>query len=187
MKIGLHVGAGPVRYPNSEVLRWTNIDISDLHSPDVLLDCLQLSSHFGESYADYMVSQHHLEHLAYPGDVTTFLKVARHTLKPGGILRLAVPDIGRIAKAYAEGSDMKFIYGPDFNGYYYKDCPAERMFYFCREWSHTFLPDWWLMRELLQDAGFVKVRECHPNDSEIPCFSHDRFISESLYVEARKP
>lgn len=186
MRVGLHVGCGPIKYPSTEAWTWTNIDISDQHSPDIQMDCLQLSSKFGDNYADWIVSQHHIEHLAYPGDVMTFLKVCRHVLKPGGILRLAVPDIGKIAKAYAAGDDMTFIYGMEHKGFEHKDCPAERLLYFMRAWSHTFIPDWALMRELLNDAGFSHIRECHSNDTEIPGFTYDRFQSESLYVEAKK-
>lgn len=187
MKHGLHVGCGPIKYPNTEAWEWTNIDIEPSHNPDLVLDCLKLSVNFGENYADWISTCHHIEHLDYPNDVLTFLKVARHTLKPGGIIRIAVPDLFKAAISYVGGSDMTFIYGKDHKGYYYKDCPAERFLYFMRAWSHTFVPDFGLMKDLLTEAGFVSIRECSPNDSEIDGFSYDRFISESLYMEAKKP
>lgn len=186
MMHGLSIGCGPIRHPNGPGYYWTHIDIEPSHNPDVCMDALLISSRFGEDSVDFIESTHCIEHLAYPNDVVTFLKVAHHTLKPNGILRLAVPDLELVAKAYAAGDDLKFIYGAAHRGFYYKDCAAERFMYFARAWEHTVLFDYPLLSSLLSDAGFRIIRKCGVNESELPNWTHDRFPSESLYVECRK-
>lgn len=182
--IKLHIGCGPIRMEDG----WTNIDINSSPAVDVVMNCLEISAKFGEGTISAIWMCHALEHLAYPDDVMTFLRVARHALCPGGIMRLAVPDLEIAARAFANGSDLKFLYGPEFKGFYHKDCRAERMTFFCREWQHTMMFDFCLLSDLLRDAGFEsnKILRCDFNRSGIPGFHHDRFESESLYVECRK-
>lgn len=190
MKQFIHMFCGPIHLNSTEAWKWTNVDHELSHRPDVVLDALKMSEHFGENFADAIWACHGLEHLSHTQekqDTLTFLKVAKHTLKPGGIIRIAVPDLFKAAISYTSGSDMTFLYGKEHKGFFFYDRPAERFTYFMRAWDHTVVFDFPLLKEMLQDAGFVKIRECSPNDSEIDGFSHDRFISESLYVEARKP
>lgn len=181
MSLLLHIGCGPIRIGG-----WTNIDQNESPATDIVMDALHISARFGENSAEAVYSTHFLEHLAYPNDVVTFLKVAHHTLKPFGILRIGVPDLELVARAYVGGSDLKEIYGAEHRGFYYKDCAAERFMYFAREWSHTILFDYPLLSGLLADAGFVNIRKRGVNESELPNWTHDRFASESLYCECRK-
>lgn len=181
----LHTGCGPIRYPG-----WVNVDIEPSHNPDVVLDVTKdLLAYFGPESVDYHLNTHSLEHYTpWPDGPLNFLRQAREVLKPGGVMRIAVPDLGLICKAYAAGSDLTFIYHEGHKGFYHYDCPAERLLYFTREWGHTFLPDFDLLRRVLVDAGFDESRIVRKqfNDSAIPGFHYDRYESESLYVEATK-
>ena len=185
-KFALHVGCGPIRIASHAEINWINIDIEPSHKPDLVLDCLKLSEHFGENYADYIWSCHHLEHMAYPEGVLKCLDEFRRVLKPGGIVRIASPNLAVVAKAYVEGSDLTFMYGKNHKGYYYKDTPAERFLYFMRAWQHTFVPDPDQITGLLTEVGFRNIQIKAPNESAIPGWRHDRFIPDSLYVEASK-
>jgi len=127
-----------------------------------------------------------LEHLAYPTKVEQFLWHCRDRLARGGLLRLAVPDLERVARGYARGHDLKAIYGETFKGFYAIDCPAERFLYFMREWRHTMVYDFDLLARHLKRAGFTDFKPMKVNESKIPGFHYDRFESESLYVEAVK-
>lgn len=186
MKKGLHVGCGPIKILSTPNVEWTNIDIQSLFNPDICMDCLDIQDEFGDDSFDYIWTCHHLEHLKYPNETVEFLEQCYRVLKDNGILRIAVPDLEKVAEAYVEGSDLKFIYGDQGKFFYYKDTPAERFLYFMREWEHQICFDFDLLQDLLADAGFVIVGKRDPGVSNIQDFTYDRMISESLYVEAVK-
>lgn len=173
----LHVGSGKIKLDG-----YINIDIEPSHEPDICADVLTLDY----SDIDVIYSQHMIEHLIYPADTMRCLSLFYKWLKPGGILRISVPDLELAAKAYAEGRSLKFLYGEDFKGYYFRDTPAERLNFFVREWQHKMTFDFGLLHRLLSDVGFVNIFNREANESAITDFCHDRFISESLYVEAIK-
>lgn len=183
MNTWLHIGSGPIYMDG-----WVNIDWGEHFRTDLCIDCLKLDKFVAADSIDRILSTHHLEHLAYPADVQSFLAQCYRVLRPGGVMRLAVPDLKLVATAYANGSDLKEIYGATFKGYYHRDCAAERFQYWAREWSHTFLPDFELMDALLREAGFSagKIMKVPPNQSVWPDYHHDRYISESLYLEVTR-
>lgn len=184
MKHYLHIGCGPIHIPSTPEVNWTNIDHQEIHRPDIVMDCLNLAARFDQWSIDGIWSCHMLEHLNYPRDTQWFLSGCHYILKPGSIIRLAVPDLEKIAAAYVRGDGLEFIYGKEFKGYYYKDCPAERFHFFMHAWEHKIVFDFRLLFTLLQEAGFTNVKRQHYNRSDNRDFHHDRFESESLYVEA---
>lgn len=178
--MNLHIGSGPIHLPG-----FTNIDKEAFHNPDVVMDCLDLRMKYGKNVADIIYSCHHIEHLKYPTDSNYFLKVCHDVLKPGGVLRLVVPDLMRVAGKYVAGQDLKDIYNGNF--FYHIDCPAERFMYFCREWEHKILLDEQLLTQLLKDAGFEKIKWCVFGQSDTPELRGlDRFESESMVLESTK-
>lgn len=89
---------------------YVNVDVRRLPSVDLVAtpkDCLRLFS--GRCEEVYI--SHVLEHFESPGkdarkhdeSVLGFLAVLHGLLKPGGRLRVAVPDFGVIARLYVEG------------------------------------------------------------------------------------
>lgn len=177
MAMKLHIGSGPIYLEG-----WVNIDISDAHKSDICADVLTLD--FKE--VDVIYSCHFFEHLSYPNDAIKALSLFYNWLRPGGVLRLAVPDLGLAAVDYVMKGDLKFLYGGDFKGYYHKDTPCERFNFFIKAWEHQMCYDFELLKSLLQDGGFETIYKTGANQSQIQNFNHDRFISESLYVEAIK-
>lgn len=163
---------------------WVNMDISDIHKTDVCADVLKVD--FYENYFDAIYGCHGLEHIAYPENTVECLSRFYKWLKPNGILRLSVPDLNKAVSAYVGSGDLSRLYGKDFKGFYYKDTKAERLNFFVKEWQHTICYDFELLFLLLKDAGFSNIERMCANESAIPNFNHDRFISESLYVEAIK-
>jgi predicted SAM-dependent methyltransferase len=181
-KVKLHLGAGPIHLKG-----WVNIDIEPTHKPDICMDYLDLDEVYPENHVDLIYSCHSIEHLPYPHGVVEFFNQCNRVLKPGGTLRLVVPSLMMVASKYAAGEDLKDVYGSNFKGYYYKDCPAERMTYFMREWSHTIVFDEGLLRSLLLDAGFKNIRFPAFGFSEIKELRNlDRFATESLSAECDK-
>ncbi len=174
----LHIGSGKIRIPG-----FTNIDIEPSHEPDICDDILKLD--FPPNSVPVIYSCHFLEHLNVR-DAGICLALCYKWLQPGGILRLAVPSLEIAAQAYVNGSDMKFLYGAEFKGYYLHDSPCERFNYFMKEWEHKLIYDYQQLGQMLFDAGFRNIGKKEANQSLIPGFNYDRFIPESLYVEAIK-
>lgn len=183
MKTLLHVGCGPIKLPG-----FVNIDIDPAHKPDIVLDCCHLNERFSVETVDAIFSCHMLEHLDYATGVLLFLDQAKFAMKPGGVLRIVVPDLEKVAKAYAAGSDLKFIYGESFKSYYYNpESAAERFHFFITSWQHQIVFDFELLLSLLADTGFTHIKRCAFGQSATPELRGiDRFESESLCVEAVK-
>ncbi len=169
-------GCGPIKLDG-----YINIDIEPSHNPDICGDILTMDF----EGLDVIYSCHMLEHLEV-NDAATALALFCKWLRPGGILRLAVPSLEIAAQAYVGGSDMKFLYGADFKGYYLHDTPCERFNFFMKEWSHKITYDFQQLGTMLSNAGFKIIERKEANSSAIPGFDYDRFISESLYVECIK-
>ena len=82
---------------------WTNLD---LISEDIEVLCHDLTSGlpFPDEHFDAVYHSHVLEHLK-PNDGLKLLQECFRVLKPGGIVRVVVPDLERIAKLYLEMHD----------------------------------------------------------------------------------
>jgi ubiquinone/menaquinone biosynthesis C-methylase UbiE len=65
---------------------------------------------FANGYADLVYASHCLEHFGFR-EVPLVLAEWVRVLKPGGILRIAVPDFQVIAKAYAAGVPLSELRG----------------------------------------------------------------------------
>lgn len=160
------------------------MDMSQVHKTDILGDVLQ--SHFDDNTWDAIYGCHGLEHLLYPVDTVECLNRFYRWLKPGGVLRISVPNLELAVRAYQGSKDLRFLYGNDFKAYYHKDTACERLNFFVKAWEHQICFDFELLSSLFADAGFIDIRNCEPNESIIPGFNYDRMLTESLYVEAIK-
>lgn len=185
MKRILHAGSGPIiiRSPHSE---WVNIDICDSHKPDFVLDYTKdLVPTFGEKFFDLVYSCHSIEHVPFPGGLESALSQFYQVLRPGGVLRIVVPDLMKVATKYVANQDLRDIFvGP---GKYHEgpDFPATRFMFWARGWEHTVLLDFKLLSHFLNKAGFRMVYQTEFNQSTFPELSgNDRFEVESMQVEA---
>jgi predicted SAM-dependent methyltransferase len=183
MKLLLHLGCGPIHLEG-----WVNVDNQQAHMPLVCMDYLKLSCAFDENSADAIFACHTIEHLDYPADTVRFFEQTFKVLKPGGTLRVVVPDLTLIAEAYADGSDLKFIYGTEGKWFYHKEnSAAERFHFFMHAWEHKMVFDFSLLAMLAEDAGFSNIRTMLFGLSPVPeLCGIDRFESESVCVEAVK-
>jgi predicted SAM-dependent methyltransferase len=160
---------------------WVNIDISPTHKTDICGDVLKLDF----TDADVIYSCHCIEHLEI-ADAQRAFNLFYQWLRVGGVLRLSVPSLELATNAYVTNSDMKFLYGSNFKGYYLYDTPCERFNFFMKEWEHKCIYDFAQLGLMLSNAGFMNIGKKQPNESSIVGFNHDRFIPESLYIEVIK-
>lgn len=91
----LNLGCGP-RFSSDPV--WTNVDFQS-GSPQVIAHDLNQGIPFPDATFDAIYHSHVLEHFA-PQSGARFIAECRRALKPGGILRVAVPDLEQICRLY---------------------------------------------------------------------------------------
>jgi predicted SAM-dependent methyltransferase len=162
---------------------WINSDIKEDPTVDIscdILDGLPLE----EGSIDYVVSIHALPELRYP-DLVPALMELRRVLAPGGVLRLALPDLDRAIEAYRAG-DRDYFLIPDEDA---RSAGAkfitQMLWYGYSKTLFTFD----FIAELLGRAGFAEVRRCEFQQTHSPypeIVSLDNRREESLFVEARK-
>lgn len=109
----VNIGCGPVFHPD-----WINLDLVS-HSAEVVAHDLTRGLPFSAGMVDACYSSHVLEHLR-PEEARFFLEEQRRVLKPGGVLRVVVPDLEAISRIYlgaleavlagAPGAEFKYDY-----------------------------------------------------------------------------
>jgi len=193
----LHLGCGPVLLEG-----FINIDIAP--APLSMNVLWGLPFHDGQVAVVY--ASHVIEHLFFPTDVHAVLAEAKRVLKPGGTLRIVVPDIARCLKAYQEQDAAffesrreHFSWWPEDatmleNFLTYAGVGAQPNYQFE---SHKYGYDFATMERALKLAGFVEIERSAFQQSRLDAL-HIEHLSEaarwrageeylSLFVEARRP
>jgi SAM-dependent methyltransferase len=134
---------------------------------------------------DYAVGVHALQELAY-SELAGALAELLRVLRPGGTLRLVVPDLDAGVRAYTEHDDDHFLVPPDqvrsrggrFIAHLLRCGQSQTLFTFD------------FTEELLLDAGFVDATRCRSGETA----SHFQEIVEldgrgrdSVFIEATRP
>ena len=118
---------------------------------------------------------HVLEHLT-PAEAEALLGEVRRVLRPGGVIRIAVPDLDRVIAEYDPAEPDEFLFGM-WQG---------------RERSTSRHRHWWLynersLRDRLIAAGFADVRRCAFREGRCPDVERIDSRPESLFMEAQAP
>jgi len=162
---------------------WINSDVKD--GPGIDLSCdIREGLPLESDSIDYAVSIHALPEVPYP-ELVPVLRELRRVLKPGGVLRLALPDLDKAIAAYQRG-DRDYFLVPDTDARSIGAKFVLQMIWY--GYSRTlFTHDF--AEELLADAGFRRVDRCRYRETastfpEIVVL--DNRERESLFVEAVK-
>jgi len=115
---------------------------------------------------------HVLEHLT-PGEAETALRELHRVLRPGAVVRIAVPDLDRVIGDYDPERPDEFLDGM-LQG---------------RERSTSRHRHWWLynersLRELLERTGFADVQRRDYREGRCPDVERIDARPESLFMEA---
>ena len=146
---------------------WLNTGISLRESwKGVYMDAGKLFP-LPDSCFDYVYSEHLFEHLTYPQAIN-MLKESYRVLKPGGVIRIATPDLRFLLGLYQEPEKpihQEYIeYSAKSGG-----LPASPVYVINRfhtAWGHQIIYDKETLSDLLVRAGFKDVCSCEVGQSK---------------------
>lgn len=177
-KVLLHIGCGPIKSPE-----FVNVDAVPYAHVHIVTDDIGQLSEFASGTVDLVYMCHILEHFKRPV-LKQVLNEMLRILKPGGVLRLSVPDFDRLLEVYVEaGRDPDAIHLQLMGG---QDSPYNIHYSIFTERS---------MSALLRHTGFSAVRPWDPQNCEHHDFKdkacrvmkiNDARIAISLNLEAVK-
>ena len=126
-----------------------------------------------DEVADYIYSSHFLEHL-FRQDGKKLLEESFRALKPGGTIRIVVPDLAYALSLYSAGEKQKML----LDNFFVEDDDS----YYAR---HKYMYDFAMLEDALKNAGFQNIRRCEFRKGQTPDLDKlDNRPDESLYVEA---
>ncbi len=176
--VNIHLGCGRVNHP-----AFINVDVAPF--PHIHhIHAVERLPMFADATANLIYVCHCLEHVSFL-ETEKVLREWKRVLKPGGILRISVPDFDYILAIYeAFHHDLGAIEKTLMGGQNY---PAN---------FHKAVFNRAHLTRLLEAAGFVKVRAWTPGSDDFTTFNdwsgrnvkvEDRAFPISLNLEAERP
>ena len=153
----VHLGCGREHY----LPGWLNVDSNCVTARVDLWINLLHRFPFRNASVEALYTWHVLEHLPYDG-ILPVLKEMYRCLQEGGVARIGVPHVGSAARAYVAGNADWFVDYPmqhsSLGGKFanFTLCAGE----------HLQMFDFDFLAELLHDAGFERIEQHRPGDSE---------------------
>jgi predicted SAM-dependent methyltransferase len=187
----INYGAGSRGKPG-----WINVDAQAVDSVNCVFDCSKKQP-FPNGSARGVFTEHFLEHIDFYETAPFFLSECFRVLKPGGTIRIIVPDAGRYLNAYSTNGweEIEKLRGllpgyidPYFCTNYETKMEVVNML-FRQFGEHKFAYDFETIRLLLTKTGFSNINQTKYGISRDPILVIDQQEREheSLYVEATKP
>lgn len=180
----LHIGCGTNYFDG-----WINIDNNsdnNILRLDLNLD-LRNPLPFKDDSVDFIFNEHFLEHLTVQEGLRAIMDFKR-VLKPGGVLRIAMPDLVGVINLYTDKDAMKNSaeFFQKF-GLGFVKTRAEMINMNFRWWGHQWLYDWEELERRLQESGFTQIKQCQLRQSDNPELVNLETRNEStLIAEATK-
>lgn len=166
---------------------WINIDNNsdnNIEKLDLNWD-LRNPLPYGDNSVDFIFNEHFFEHLTIE-ESEPIMKDLMRVLKPGGVMRVAMPDLQEIVKAYLNPKWKTKPFIKQFN-LGFVQTPAEMLnmnFYW---WGHRWLYDWEELERRLNERGYKKYKRCFLHKSSHKELSNLESRNESnLIVEIEK-
>ena len=172
-----------------EIPGWIHVDLCDMPHIDFKTNINDLSM-FEDNSVDLIYSSHSFEYFDVK-EAPDVLKEWFRVLKPGGVLRLAVPDFDSLINLYTLTGDINKILGPLFGRMEIETKSSKTMLF--HKTTYTLKS----LKELLESNGFVNIhrydwKETIHNDYDdhsqayYPHMDKEKGLLLSLNVEATK-
>jgi predicted SAM-dependent methyltransferase len=164
----LQIGAGGAK----GFTDWLNTDIEPA-AGEAYLDATKRFP-FPDGSLSYIFSEQLFEHLSYH-DGLSMLRECHRTLKPGGRLRMATPNLLQYIQLFRAAKDdamREYLKTKMAMDYYAEPIPqtispeCAVLNYEMRSWGHQFVYDPPTLRESLERAGFRSIQEFAPGESD---------------------
>lgn len=168
----LHIGCGPFVMEG-----WLNVDIN-CHRPDIRYMDAGKPYPFPDYSFDYIYSEHLFEHLSVE-EQTVMLQECYRILKPGGRMRLAMPNLHFLMELYLHPdkdcnrrylawSYRLFGMKQGIPEVAEKDYPIHVINNFFRLWGHQFIHTPESLKSIAQGIGFQDIRPYPIGNSDTP-------------------
>lgn len=160
---------------------WINADREDFTGVDLHGD-IRHGLPLADGSLDYAVSIHALQDLPWH-DIVGALAELRRVIKPGGVLRLGLPDMDRAIDAYQRG-DASYFHVPDSDARSIGSKLVTQLVWYGSTRT-PFNDDF--AREVLERAGFRNVRSCAFRETasvHADIVALDNRERESIFFEA---
>jgi predicted SAM-dependent methyltransferase len=179
----LHLGCGTKYLPG-----FLNIDGNLFNRIDLWLD-VRNGLPYPSNTVDSIYSTHMFEHF-YPDELQSLLRECQRVLKPGGGIRLIVPNLASAISAYSQKQSAWF--DDSFPRHFDSLGGRFSNFVFC-DGQHRTAFDFSYLDEVLRQSGFSEVEQSAEGKSRLygsqaPPYEpgDSRDLPHSLYVEAFK-
>ena len=162
---------------------WINSDIKDEYNPEIVCD-IRNGLPLEDGEIDYAVSVHALPEFTV-AEIVPVLQELQRVIKPGGVLRLVLPDLLKGIAAYQRG-DRDYFLIPDKDARLLGAKLIMQLFWY--GYSKTSFTSEFI-EEMLLKAGFREVRHCAYKETKSAwpeIIELDNREAESLYVEGYK-
>ena len=190
----VNLGCGPKRLDG-----FINIDFFCLTQTADYESDLRYPLRIDDETVAGIFTEHTLEHLSYAENASLLDECCR-ILKPGGVMRISVPDLSVFAKRYCQ-DDRAWFSGWERMMFVESEDPVRRkrrlisameaISFVTQEYGHRSCWDFEILRALLAAAGFTEIRQVSFRQGR-----DDRLLVDldaldrkmvSMYVEAVKP
>jgi SAM-dependent methyltransferase len=155
---------------------WINVDLFGPLPADVALD-VRRPLPIADASVDAIFTEHMLEHLTY-GEAVALIRECARVLRPGGVLRIVVPDFEEPARSYA---DAQGHVATDGSGNALRLIALANIVH---GHAHRSIWDGDTLILLLGQAGFAAQKRQFGESRLEPCPDSRLREPESLYVEA---
>lgn len=166
---------------------FVHVDLCDMPHIDYKTSIDRLPM-FAEGSVDLIYSSHSLEYFDRI-EAEKVLAEWRRVLRPGGTLRLAVPDFDKLVEVYRKSGELRYLLGPLYGRMEIDTASGNLMLY------HKTVYNFDHLKQLLEAGGFHNVRrydwrqtvhEDHDDHSQayFPHMDKEHGILVSLNVEA---
>jgi len=166
-----------------------NIELIDFYRRNKIKYGNALRLKYADNSIDIIYTSHMLEHLKKE-ELEAFLQTAIRILKPGGILRIVIPDMRRIINDYSSDGDMDKLIERSMLVNNYGNSLKAKLKYIMFGWrGHQWMYDEASFLKLLRNFNFQEIIVLEPGETHINDTTNINLYEksgESIYFECIK-